>query len=186
MEGWRGEGFVILLHWNNYLSVSFEKLGPFPGQTSTSAGPFRRKEALKADFQNIIQRKNKTYFLVSWNLLELLLYSPFFYIKQILPETHNLLLHRTCNFFTLPGGHSWGLLTDAAEILMGAEFIDLFYVALWRFYPPGMFEIPTTEMMAFIFNLHAILGLSMFDRHLFLHNCNVAWWLFETWLVFNC
>lgn len=130
MEGWRGEGFVILLYWNNYLSVSFEKLGPFLGQNSTSAGSFRRKEALKADFQNIIQGKNKTCFLVSWNLLELLLYSPFFYIKQILPETHNLLLHRTCNFFTLPGGHSWGLLTDSAEILMGAEFIDLFGVAL--------------------------------------------------------
>lgn len=64
----------------------------------TSAGSFRRKEALKAHFQKAIPGETKTCFLVSWILLELALYSAFFFIKQILPETHNLLLHKIYQF----------------------------------------------------------------------------------------
>lgn len=52
---------------------------------------------------------------------------------------------------------------------MGAEFTDLFCVLPAKIVPPGVFEIPTTGVMGFIFNLCPILGLSMFDRDLFLH-----------------
>lgn len=92
-----------------------------------------------------------------------------YYLKRII-----YFCTRFTNSFTLPGGDSWGLLTDAAEILMGAEFTDLFYVPPAKIVPPGVFEIPTTGVMGFIFNLCPILGLSMFDRDLFFTYCNAA------------
>lgn len=63
---------------------------------------------------------------------------------------------------------------------MGAEFTDLFCMHPAKILPPGMFEIPTTGVMGFIFNLCPILGLSTFDRGLFLH---IAMWHVTFWYV---
>lgn len=63
---------------------------------------------------------------------------------------------------------------------MGAEFTDLFCMHPAKILPPGMFEIPTTGVMGFIFNLCPILGLSTFDRGLFLR---IAMWHVTFWYV---
>lgn len=120
---------------------------------STSAGSFRRKEALKADFQNIIQGKNKTCFLVSRNLLELLLYSPFFYIKQILPEKHNLLLHRSYQFLYPTWRVELRFADWCCRDTNGSWVYRFVLYGPVKILPQGMFEIPTTGATAFIFNL---------------------------------
>lgn len=54
-------------------------------------------------------------------------------------------------------------------MLMVTEFTDLFYMHPAKIVHQDVFEISTTGAMSFIFKLCPILGLSVFDKDLFLH-----------------